>query len=260
MEFTPKQNYRIATWNLDRPRTTSKATRIIKKLEDISADIIILTETSELIDLQPGYNAVKSREFELYKDQPWITIWSRWPIIEKIETFNQYRTACCLVKLPFGPLIVYGSIIPYHMAGVSGNRYPEKGKKVWQLHLEDIIDQAQDWQNIMRNYQNVPFLVAGDFNQTRDGLKYGYGTNQGRKLLTHKLADNDLSCVTEIDFHESGFLNSDSKGKKRRNIDHICLSSNFCESGEIQAGAWDQFSKEGFRYSDHNGAYIDFIF
>ena len=254
------QKYRIATWNLDRPRNSTKANLISEKLEDIAADIFILTETSELIDLKPEFSVVKSKEFELYKDQPWISIWSRWNVLERIETFNSYRTACCLIEAPFGHMIIYGTIIPYHMAGVSGNRYPEKGKKVWQLHLEDIIDQSQDWQKIMDTYSDVPFLVAGDFNQTRDGLKYGYGTNQGRKLLTHRLADNDLSCVTEMDFHDSGFLNSDPKGKKRRNIDHICLSSNFCDAVEIRTGAWDHFSKEGFRYSDHNGTYIEVIF
>lgn len=257
MDSIHKQKYRIATWNLDRPRNSVKATRIIKKLEDIAADIFILTETSELIDLQPEYNAVKSKEFEHYKDQPWITIWSRWKILEELETFNAYRTACCLIDAPFGPIIIYGTIIPYHMAGVSGNRYPEKGKKVWQLHLEDIIDQSQDWQNIMNNFPDVPFLVAGDFNQTRDGLKYGYGTNQGRKFLTQKLADNNLSCVTEDNFHENGFLQPDSKGKKRRNIDHICISKNLCTEIRVEAGAWNQFSEDGSIYSDHNGTYVD---
>ncbi|WP_051205598.1 endonuclease/exonuclease/phosphatase family protein [Salinimicrobium xinjiangense] len=211
------------------------------------------------INLHPDYDAVRSREFEQYKDQPWITIWSRWKILEEIVTFNSFRTACCLVEAPFGTVIIYGTIIPYHMAGVSGNRYPDKGKKVWQLHLEDIIDQSSNWQNIMDNYPDVPFFVAGLFNQTRDGLKYGYGTNQGRKLLTQKLADNSLSCVTENDFHDLGFLKPDHNGKKRRNIDHIFISNNFCASIEIQAGAWDHFSKEGFMYSDHNGTYIEMI-
>ncbi len=257
MDPINKEKYRIATWNLDRPRSNSKATRIKAKLSDIAADIFVLTETSELINLQPEYQAVKSQEFELYKNQPWITIWSRWKVVEEIETFNSFRTACCLLEAPFGPLIIYGTIIPYHMAGVSGNRYPDKGKKVWQLHIEDIIDQSQDWQNIMDNYPNIPFVVAGDFNQTRDGLKYGYGTNQGRKILTQKLTDNGLSCVTEIDFHEMNFLTPDGKGRKRRNIDHVCISEKLCEEKNITAGAWNQFSEDGFAYSDHNGTYVD---
>ncbi|MCC8358367.1 endonuclease/exonuclease/phosphatase family protein [Salinimicrobium sediminilitoris] len=258
MNLTKNQKYRIATWNLDRPRNNSKANRIKSKLNNIAADIFILTETSELINLAPEYKAVKSKEFELYKDQPWITIWSRWKVVEEIETSNSFRTACCLIEAPFGPIIIYGTIIPYHMAGVNGNRYPDKGKKVWQLHVEDIIDQSSDWQNIMDNYPDVPFLVAGDFNQTRDGLPKGYGTIQGRKLLTQKLTDSRMSCVTEIDFHEMNFLTPDGKGRKRRNIDHICISKSLCEEINITAGAWNQFSEDGFAYSDHNGTYVDF--
>ncbi len=258
MDLFRNKEYRIATWNLDRPRSFTKASRIKEKLQDIAADILILTETSELIDLQPEYEAVKSTEFERYKDQPWITIWSRWKVVERIETFNSYRTACCLIDAPFGPIIVYGTIIPYHMAGVSGNRYPEKGKKVWQLHFEDILAQSSDWKGIIAKYPNVPFLVAGDFNQTRDELPKGYGTIQGRKLLSQKLSDNSLDCVTENNFQESGFLTADPKGRKRRNIDHICISQKFCEKVNIEARAWKSFSDDGLIYSDHNGIYIDF--
>ena len=45
--------FRIATWNLDEASTTNRlrALHQIEKIRDINADILILTETSDLIDL-----------------------------------------------------------------------------------------------------------------------------------------------------------------------------------------------------------------
>lgn len=243
---------------MDRPSTANISQAIKSKIQEINAEILALTETSELIDLSSDYFSIKSQEFPHYQDAPWITIWSRWPITESITTFNPYRTACCLIDSPFGQLIVYGTIIPYHMAGVSGNRYPEKGKKVWQMHLEDILAQTEDWKKIMSNYPGIPLVIAGDFNQTRDNIPMGYGTGQARKLLTQKLLDNGLVCITESDFGFSGYLTPDPKKQKiRRNIDHICISRSPSLEMDYQVGAWDHFTDDGFFMSDHNGVYVD---
>jgi endonuclease/exonuclease/phosphatase family metal-dependent hydrolase len=45
-------SFRIATWNLERPRKWSlELARAIQKIDEIDADIIILTETSSLVQL-----------------------------------------------------------------------------------------------------------------------------------------------------------------------------------------------------------------
>lgn len=100
------------------------------------------------------------------------------------------------------------------MAGVKGNRYDYEGYKIWELHEEDIIRQSNDWKKIQSEHKNIPFLVIGDFNQTRDNLPKGYGTIKGRELLTRKLNETKLECVTEIDYAKTKQLSFDKKKGK----------------------------------------------
>ncbi len=253
--------YRIANWNVERPKNGTKKTNLVlDKINEINADILVLTETSKAINLEPDYQAVKSNNNEKNPDEQWITIWSKWKIIEQILTFDKFRTACALIEAPFGQIIIYGTIIPYHAAGVKGNRYKQTGYKNWQLHYEDIINQSSDWNKIISNYPNTSFFVIGDFNQTRNEIQKGYGTSKGRELLTKELQLNNLKCVTEIDFtHE--FLTKHPKvnGKTKKIIDHICVSTKWIKNvKKYKVGAWNRFDKQGYDLSDHNGVYIDF--
>ena len=253
--------YRIANWNLERPKKGTKKTKLAhEQIERINADILLLTETSDAINLEPIYKSVKSVPFDRNPNEQWITIWSKWKIEKQFKTFDNKRTICALIKSPIGSLIIYGTIIPYHMAGVSGKRYDFSGYKPWELHEEDIIRQSDDWKKIQSENKNTPFFVIGDFNQTRDDLPKGYGTINGRELLTKKLKETDLSCVTEIDFSKTKQLSIDfKKGKVRRNIDHICVSSNWLQTlNNYEVGAWDNFDKNGNYMSDHNGVFLDF--
>lgn len=253
--------YKIANWNIERPKYGTKKTKlIIEQINKINADILILTETSNAIKFEPVYNSAKSIPFDRNPDEQWVTIWSKWEIKNQIETFDNKRTTCALVKAPFGNLIIYGTIIPYHMAGVKGNRYEFSGYKTWELHEEDIIRQSNDWKKIQSKNKNIPFFVIGDFNQTRDNLPKGYGTISGRKLLTKKLKETELTCITEIDFSETNQLSVDPiKGKVRRNIDHICVSRKWLNSlKKYKIGAWNNFDKNGNYMSDHNGVYVEF--
>lgn len=253
--------YRIANWNLERPvKGTKKTSLALEKISEINADILVLTETSKSINLEPQYSSITSKEFERTPEENWVAIWTKWEILSKITTFNSHRTACALIHSPFGKIIIYGTIIPYHMAGVKGERYGELGYKIWQYHEEDIINQAKDWKKIMMEYPDLPFFVIGDFNQTRDGLPKGYGKNSARELLTEKLNENALKCITEIDFAAKKELTIDPKKQKvRRNIDHICVSEAFLYKLEkYNVGAWDHFTKNGTYMSDHNGVYFDF--
>jgi len=235
---------------------------VLERIKKINADVLVLTETSNAINLESDYYAVKSVPFERNPTEQWTTIWSKWRIKSRIKTFDDKRTACALIDSPFGDLIVYGTIFPYHMAGVRGNRYAFSGYKAWELHVEDIFRQSEDWRRIKAKYSSTTFFVIGDFNQTRDGLPKGYGTKTGRAVLTKQLKENGLSCVTEIDFAKTKQLNLDIKKKKiRRNIDHICVSSEWLNTlNQYSIGAWDHFNEEGYYLSDHNGVFMDFDF
>lgn len=252
--------YRIATWNLERPKNgTDKTIRALRKIREISADILVLTETSNAINLEPEYWSIKSTPYERTPGEQWITIWSKWSIVKAIETFDSKRTACGLIESPFGQVIIYGTIIPYHMAGVTGNRYPHTGYKTWEFHEKDILAQSADWLKIGLTFPGIPLMIIGDFNQTRDDLPKGYGTKTGRELLTTALNNNKLTCLTGLDFGKTHLRIDPNKGKVRRNVDHICVSNHLLINlKNLQVGAWDHFTDEGEYMSDHNGVFIDF--
>lgn len=258
------ENFRIANWNLERPhKKSAKLDLAIQKIKEINPDIIVLTESSGIVDLGPEYHVAHSEEYEDLPLDQWAAIYSKWPINKQIKTSDEHGTTCSLIGAPFGELIVYATIIPYHNAGVcDGGKYayaPRKYKP-WEMHKENIISQGADWKRIAAEYPGVLLVVAGDFNQTRDKQKWGYGTKDVRDMLTRTLEHCNLTCLTEEDLAANGKLKTDpKKGYPRRNIDHICLTTEWVEQlNYLYVGAWDHFTEQGKYMSDHNGVFMDF--
>ncbi len=251
--------YKIANWNLERPkRNTSKTKLAIAKIKEENPDLIVLTETSNAVDLSEAYPfSVKTKPYERTPNEHWVTIWSKWEINKEIKLFDNYRTCCGIISAPFGEIIIFGTIIPYHMAGVSGVRYGNLDYKAWEFHERDIVAQSEIWNKLKKLYPDKPLFIIGDFNQTRFGNK-GYGTKKVRNLLTKILETLKIECVTEIDF--SKHLSIDpKKGKRRNNIDHICVSSEFLKkSQDYKISGWDHFTEQGKYMSDHNAVFIEF--
>jgi hypothetical protein len=132
--------------------------------------------------------------------------------------------------------------------------------KRWEEHNKAIEIQGKEWNSFIEAHPDCVFLVAGDFNQTRDGSKQTYGTKHGRDLLSIQLNKNNLVCLTEDNFGELGKLTPDPKtgcGWFRNNIDHICISKNDFEL--ISADAWNHFTNDGIYMSDHNGVFVDIV-
>lgn len=262
----PKQSvaqlgYRLATWNLERPQKISRKTQVaVETIADINPDIIVLTETSTIVDFGHAYDSLRTQEYPHLPNENWVAIHSKWKIKRSIPTFDSHRTLCVLIAAPFGDLIVYGTIIPYHMAGVNGGKYGRLGYKAWQMHEENIHAQSADWQKIIQEYPDTPFVIAGDFNQVRDGAAGGYGSTACKNLLDEKLAEQKLQCITALDFFALGKLMPHPKtGNTKRSVDHICVSSRWLnELKANEVGAWNHFDVEGYQISDHNGIYWDF--
>lgn len=251
--------YKIANWNLERPKSETKKTKLaIEKILEINADIIVLTETSKSVDLREFYPfQISTKSYERTPDEQWVTIWSKWEILKQIETFDNFRTVSGTIKSPFGDIIVFGTIIPYHQAGVSGIRYGNLNYKIWEYHEKDLYAQSENWKKLIEN-EKLPLFVIGDFNQTRFNNQ-GYGTVRVREILTNLLKEIDLECVTEIDFSEKYLTEDPIKKKIRNNIDHICVSKNLLkEMTKMEVGAWNNFTENGEYMSDHNGVYIEF--
>lgn len=252
--------YKISTWNIERPSPTTKKTGSgIEKILEEDSDIIILTETSNAVDLSSVYPYLISTEsYERTPTEQWVTIWSKWQIIEQLKTIDNKRTVCGIVKTPFGKVILYGTIIPYHMAGVSGVRYGNLNFKTWEYHEKDLYNQSKNWSELRNDNHQLPLIVAGDFNQTRFN-RIGYGTIKVRGILTQILQELQMTCVTEIDFSKNYLTTDPRKGKTRNNIDHICISNSLLDKlKDYNVGAWNHFTENGQYMSDHNGIYFEF--
>jgi len=250
---------RIATWNLERPRSdqAEKLAMLEAKMESIHADIWILTETHAGAKPGQGFSCVATKTIHNGRahtaGEKRVTIWSRLSILSEIPTHDQETAVCSQISTPAGNILVYGTIIPY---GGAATKYPyrsaeadQSGKSTWQLHSESILRHEADWKRIISEHQHLCCCVGGDFNQNRDGSRW-YGNNRVRQQLTDSLRACGLSCVTEEDFRASGKLYS------RANIDHLCVSEPFSDA-VLAVGAWEACEINGKRLTDHNGVWID---
>ena len=129
-----------------------------------------------------------------------------------------------------------------------------------KMHKEDIVIQGKNWQKIISQHTDILFFVIEDYNQTRYSLPKGYGTKEGRQILSQQLDDNDLTCVTGIDFAATNQLNEAPKKKKvRRNIEHISVSKKWLNNlRTYKINARDNFTEDSYFTSDHNGVLIEF--
>lgn len=253
---------RIATWNLERPQTgqTEKIKALIARMRVIDADIWILTEAHA--DVSPGgdYACVASSTIQDPRThspgEHRSCIWSRLPINEPVATHDSETASCVSIATPVGPMLVYGTVLPYHAAAT---KYAYRaaggeilGKKAWQLHYESIAKHQTDLQRLQSLYPDHSICFGGDLNQNRDGRRW-YGTHKGRHLLTEALSACQLNCVTEQDFVAQGEL------EKRSNIDHLCLSKNLTNR-VTEVHAWDtEYHAAKKLLSDHNGVWLELL-
>ncbi|MEW6563593.1 MAG: endonuclease/exonuclease/phosphatase family protein [Pseudomonadota bacterium] len=245
-----RQTLRIATWNLDHASNSKRPIqRQIEAIMRMAPDILVLTETCAQVDLSPYGYSVQYTQPNEYKKY-YAAIWSRFPIVHQHETSDPELTVCAQIASSLGDVLVYGTIITYH-----GDKGPDQKSPAWAEHYKAIGVQGNDWARL-RAQAALPMIVAGDFNQTRDGSSRTYGTAHGRGLLTEQLARSGLVCLTTENFGDTGKLKVDQRiDRARNNIDHICVTENVFEIGDV--GAWDHFAEDGAYLSDHNGVYVD---
>jgi hypothetical protein len=244
---------RVATWNLDHASNGSRPVALqIQQILHISPDILVLTETCDQVDLTPyGYTPTQTERNSYAKYCS--VIWTKFPIARSVPTYDPKTAVCAEISTPFGSVIVYGTIITYF-----GDTGPDGTSPYWHEHHKEIGAQGDDWNKIYRNfYGYLPLLVAGDFNQPRDGSKYNRSKGGlNIKLLDEQLDRNGLECLTTEDFAVAGKVGIDPvKGYARNNIDHICATSGAFVVESV--GAWDHFTKDNVFMSDHNGVYVD---
>lgn len=218
---------KIATWNIERLQKR-KNKEIIQAIKQIQADILILTEASDLIDLSDDYPfnsktiLLQNSNNNYRTDERRVFIYSKYPISQTIKTYDE-RTSCCAeIETPFGNLIIYGTII-----GIYGNRR--------KCFLEDLEKQLIDINKIS---QSTNFCLAGDLNISFSDNYYF--TTIGREKLNDVFSKNNLINVTK---------------DIPQNIDHIIISANFNKNAICKTTTWNHDKQ----LSDHIGVCVEFF-
>lgn len=213
---------KILTWNVERVKKNHND--VLFALQQFGADILILTETSMLLQ-PPGndYNFIATNSLPAYHDgiaynegENRTTIWSKYLIEETSKTHDSYTSVCAKVITDLGILKIYGTII-----GVLGG----KG----QRFKDDLAANLSDFEIFDRTES---LCIAGDFNTMLSG--YAYPSHNARRLLLNAFETLDVECVT------AGLEN---------NVNHIALSRQFIANRDINIATWNHDKK----LSDHIG-------
>lgn len=224
---------RIATWNIERLKHKTKLAEIIRFSNTLDADIFVLTETDEQVQLNYRYcyqtpklleSPLTHRLSAIYKTtENRVSIFSNYPCVRQHETFDKYTSICVELATPIGNLLIYGTII-----GINGNRHPS--------FKYDIVRQCEDFKKLSAAGN---LCICGDFNCSfADNY---YFTKYGRDTLEQVFLDNKISLLTR---------------DQPECIDHIAVSQNFITNGNITVAEWN-FDKS---LSDHKGTIADICF
>jgi endonuclease/exonuclease/phosphatase family metal-dependent hydrolase len=214
----------------------------------IAADLWILTETRASISPAEGYHGLHTPPHPTRRpdvDERWVSIWARWPLRPTSLAPDPRGAVSAVVDHPDGEVVVYGTVLPW------ANEKGDDGQAaMWQVHYEQIEQQAEDWRTLRELHPDVPLIVAGDFNQDRDGSGW-YGTRHGRELLSQGLHDADLVCVTDEDVVAAGKLHESHL------VDHIAICHRWADEFEVRLNCWERVDADGTRLSDHPTVAID---
>lgn len=218
-------NMKIATWNTDRLKTKKKLNSVVESIQEIDADILILTEYNSILEL-PFYKYKIATEkllespYDYKETERRVAIFSNFPINKIFKTYDDQTSCCAEFKTDFGDLIVYGTVV-----GIVGNTDPN--------FKTDLIKQTEDVANISKLGN---FCYAGDLNISFSDNYYF--TRFGREKFLECFKNNLLKNLTE---------------SVPENIDHIILTESFTQGFNYEISEWN-IDKI---LSDHKGICIE---
>jgi hypothetical protein len=232
---------RIGTWNVEHAKPSNNGRRL-DVLRAFNADLWVLTETRDHLELGGDYHAVHSALRDRTRvAERWVSIWSNFPLLETVAVQNTSRTVAALYETPFGPLVVYGTVFPWQTdSGPSGTATN------WTEQYRIVPQQAEEWATLRQRYSAAALCVAGDLNMSL-GARHSYGTKLGRELLRQGLEGAELECVTRTEQVPEGRL-------RAPHIDHVCLPTSWAPGARV-AEAWPG-TMENVRLSDHSGIVV----
>jgi endonuclease/exonuclease/phosphatase family metal-dependent hydrolase len=146
------------------------------------------------------------------------------------------RTAAALFDGPAGPILVYGTVLPWH-----ADRGAHGRARNWTEHHRVIPEQAAEWAELAARYPTATLCVAGDYN-TDLADSHVYGTAQGRALLESGLAAAALRCTTRT-----------VEALADPPIDHVSVSG----AGRTRVVAAWEGTVAGEQLSDHSAVVVE---
>lgn len=238
-------SFQLANWNLDGygRGASTRLHRQLEVLDALRADVLVLTEVRDTTRV-PSMSLWWSDEGkEPYSPQDRaVGIASRWPG-ENLAVRDSRLSVCVMFDAPsMGPVIVYGTVIPYAQDGVR-----QKAAKTWERHRQAVSDLVWDVNALRSNpaHRDAYIVLAGDFNTNLDGTRW-YGDPQSRATLVEGLTRAGLHCHTLENIRVT-------RQSDRAIVDHVWTSTNLYAPEPLKI--WCDREEPG-RLSDHNGVAI----
>ena len=240
------QNITIGTWNVEYAAGAERNALRLDRLQEVPADIWVLTETHDDLDLSDTHRAVSTLKRPTGRDGGrWTTIWNRWDVLEHIEVKDAVRTVAALIDAPGCRIAVYGTVLPWH----SDPGPAEHPAKNWTEQDRVLQIQLDEWRALRAEYgDDVPLIVAGDLNMSLGGPRF-YGTKRGKAALREGLAEIGLGCATEYDRLQPGAL-------EHSPIDHILVPESWLPRTQV-IDTWEGTNEAGRKLSDHSGLVVE---
>ncbi len=237
---------RIGTWNVEYGAGAEKNARRMAILVRHAADLWVLTETHDNLDLSASHVPIHSRQRPHGRPGGrWVSIWTRFPVLHSVEVIDPVRTVAAMVMVPTGPLLVYGTVMPW--ASDRGDAPFGAPVRAWSEHHRVVAQQGEEWAALRERYPGVDLCVAGDLNMNLGGKHY-YGTAHGRRLLREAMMAHDLFCATETEQVPAGSL-------AHPPIDHVLLPTAWAPRTAVIA-TWEGRDGPEPRMSDHSGLVV----
>lgn len=234
---------RLATWNVEYADGTAKNAARLARILSENADIWVLTETHDDLSLLPTHGSVTTIQRPTgRRGGRWTAIWSRWALLG-IPVNDPIRTVAALVTTPAGPLLVYGTVLPWGTDPGPDLANPAKG---WSEMDRVLPLQLAEWRRLRDAHPGVPLVVAGDLNMNLGGPHY-YGTKRCRDTLLTGVQGLGLVCATTTDRVPPGAL-------RHPPIDHVLVPASWSTP---VVSAWEGRTPEGVRLSDHSGLVVE---
>jgi hypothetical protein len=153
---------RVGTWNVQYARGVEKNRRRLDLLSSRQADIWVLTETHDDLDLSGTHRAIHSEQWYVTPGGRWTTIWTSLPLIERLTTADPDR--CVAARLDggaAGEVVVYGTVLPWN--GDVGPKV-ESPARGWEEFRRVVPAQGQEWADLRQRFPDAALVVAGDLN------------------------------------------------------------------------------------------------